>query len=221
MEKIAKEILRTFEPILLEKRKKWYARLYPSATQEQFLELETALGLGVAGKGVPLPTEFMALYTWRNGEGKPGGIRPGFHWYDLSGASGVVMDYQKDLVINRYPLLFRRLIPLFHTDTRHDIFLLAHADPHINGELILADVIEREFYRVSNSLANFLLIVSKGWGASKYSENTDSDAPFEYSDAELIDIREIDGDNILPNMEYGVSRFSFDDPDNWPASWRD
>lgn len=221
METSVKEILRAFEPILLAKRKKWYARLYPSADQEQFLDLETVLGLGIAGRGVPLPTEFKGLYTWRNGEGKPCGIRPGFHWYDLSGASGVILDYQKDLVINQYPLLFRRLIPLFHTDTRHDIFLLAHADPHVNGELILADVIEREFYRVSNSLANFLQIVSKGWETGIYSENIDSEAPFTYADAELAIIREIDGDNVLPFMEYGVARFSFDDPQHWPDSWKD
>lgn len=219
MHTLIKKILSEFEPILLAKRKKWYARLYPPADQEQFLDLERILGFGIPGRGIPIPSAFRELYTWRKGEGKSGGIRPGFHWYDITGVGGVFLDYQKDLVLNQYPPLFKRLIPLFRTDTRHDIFLLAHADPSVIGEILLADVIEREFYRVSNSLANFLQIVSKGWETGVYSENADSESPFVYSDAELTTIREIDGDNVLPFMEYGKTRFGFDDPQHWPDSW--
>jgi hypothetical protein len=122
-----------------------------------------------------------------------------------------VDDLIRDAVI---PRVLRQFLVLgYYTgDAKGMVGVWAPGSATEEAEVLFLDLEERTLARISNSVGNFMY---RGLECLKLGVQQNYFSP---DDAIESLIKSVDGENVLPNTEPGVSRFSFDNTDDWP--WR-
>ncbi|MDX2219290.1 MAG: hypothetical protein SF172_09730 [Burkholderiales bacterium] len=208
-------VLEALDGTLSQKRRKYYARLTPSKGDETISLIRSTLA------PVPVPECIETFYRWKDGEARSLGLKPGYFFLNSSGLCGVYEKNRDDITRYGFPSLFRWLIPVFYTDSRLDIAVVAYPNAKLEGHVVAIDGESQSIYLLSHNLSNFLSIIQQGWEENIYRENSSAEgSPFEYSLAELVIVRRVDGNEVLPRVQLGITKFDFEAREFWPCSWQ-
>ncbi len=152
--------------------------------------------------GLILPQSLVSFFCWREMVSYEAVGYFGAHLSSIS--IGGNTDILEGIDEGLYPEEFKNFFVLGEYEKHKTLGVFLSGELSSDKPVLLMDIMDRSFYKVSNSVSHFL---RRGFECAQGEVVQDY-----FSPSKVVHgvISSIDGESVLPNMEEGVSRFSFD-----------